>query len=307
MGINTSIPIVYITDNNYTMPTVVSITSLLKNRKQTTNYKIYVIGANLEAENKQKINSLDIEFLDLDNRYENLNLSHPWASKTTLFKYDIAEFFNNYDKILYLDSDTIVTGDLSAFFNTDIENCYAGVVKDCVGEIIFNYHKKLNLKNYFNAGIMLLNIKKMREENLKEKLNNNLNLNADGCFEQDAFNVVFGDYVKYLHPDYNFMTSNFKLLQSTVRKFYNTNAINPLIVHYTHFKPWEFDNIKYSKLWKKYYNMSSYKNKKLNLKKNPQPPVLYKKQPFNDRWVIDFLGLRFSYKKGGRDFRIFYP
>jgi len=305
-----NIPVVYITDNNYTMPTVVSITSLLENKNPDTNYKIHIIGINLSKENKHSLSNIaqNVEYIDLEDKYEDLNISHPWASKTTLFKYDIADFFKNFDKILYLDSDTIVLDDLSEFYNTDINNVYAGVIKDCIAQAIFTHNEKLNIKNYFNAGVMLLNIKKIRDNNLKKTLMENLNLSPDGCFEQDAFNLAFNDCVKYLHPKFNFMASNFKLHKNTIKKFYSIKEdINPVIIHYTHFKPWKYSGIRFSKLWIKYYKMSLFKNKKLDLKENPEKFSFFKKEKMKDRWVVDFLGLRFSYKKGFRDFRLLYP
>ena len=62
-----NIPIVYITDDNYTMPTIVSVTSLLKNKKE--DYKIYIIGVGLSQNNKKNLENLGIEkVLDLEKK-----------------------------------------------------------------------------------------------------------------------------------------------------------------------------------------------------------------------------------------------
>lgn len=308
MGIETSIPIVYITDNNYTMPTVVSITSLLKNAKNPP--EIYVLGIDLSDENSKIFKEFNgVELLNLENKYADLNTAETYVSKAALFKFDLAEIFTQYDKILYIDCDTLILDDLRQFLKADIKDVYACVIKDCVGEIIQNDCERLNIKNYFNSGVMLLNAEKMRQDNIKEKLFCDIksNLNTRKYMEQDVLNIVFNNCVRFSIPDFNYMVTNKKLMTKTVEKFYGVKKIKPKIIHFTSFKPWDYKKIPYYKEWMKYYNLSLFKDKKLNLKENPEKFALYKKQPFNDRWVVDFLGMRFSYKKGGKGFRLFYP
>ena len=302
------IPIVYITDDNYAMPTIVSIISLLKNKCKNTLPDVYVIGIDLSDKNRAYFKNIDnITLLNLENKYSDIKIKETYVSKAAFFKFDIAEIFRNHDKILYLDSDTLILDDLAEFFKTDLENLYAGVIKDCIGEIMCKDNERLKIKNYFNSGVMLLNAEKMREDNISEKLLENKKNSAIDYLDQEIFNITFKDSVKYLSPDYNYMVTNKRLTQKTVKDFYNVSKISPKIIHLTYLKPWEHENIPYSNEWMKYYNQSPVKKNKLNLKENPHKRKIYEKRKLYDRWIIDILGLRFSYKKGGKDFRLFYP
>ncbi len=301
-----TVPIVYITDDNYTMPTIISIISLLKNMQNPPT--VYILGIDLSNKNKEYFNGLNgVKLLNLDNKYKNLDLKHRHVTKSALFKFDLAEIFNEFDKILYIDSDTVIKDDIKTLLDTDVEGVYGGVVKDCIGEIIHNDTKRLSVKNYFNSGVMLLNLAKMREDNIKEKLLNAKKTAPVDYLDQEIFNIVFKDNVKFLNPEFNYMVTNKKLMKKTVEKFYGVKKINPKIIHLTYLKPWEYKGIAYSREWMKYYNLSPFKDEKLNLKENPDKFRLYKKEKYNDRWVIDILGLRISYKKGGKNFRLFYP
>ncbi len=302
-----NIPIVYITDDNYVMPTIDSITSLMENMEKS--HPVFVLGINLSEKNKDYFKVFkNIELLDLENKYKDLDLKHLYVSKAALFKFDLAEIFKNYDKVLYLDSDILILRDFSKLLKTDIEKYYAAVVKD-ISAFLRGDAQKIGLgKNYFNSGMMLLNTKKMRQDNIKEKLiKTRLNSNSKKFMDQDTFNIVFKDCVKFVNPEYNYLVTNSKLTPSTVKQFFKVKKINPAILHLTYLKPWKYEGVPYSKEWMKYYNLSPFKNEKLNLEKNTEQFKIYNKTKFGDRWVIDFFKVRFSYKKGGKDFRFFYP
>lgn len=302
-----NIPIVYITDDNYVMPTIISITSLMENMEKS--YPVFVLGINLSEKNKDYLKAFkNIELLDLEDKYKDLNLKHLYVSKAALFKFDLAEIFKNYDKVLYLDSDILILRDFSKLLKSDIEKYYAAVVQD-ISAFLRGDAQKIGLdENYFNSGMMLLNTKKMRQDNTKEKLiETRLNSSSKKFMDQDTFNIVFKDCVKFVNPEYNYLVTNSKLTPSTVKHFFKVKKINPAILHLTYLKPWKYEGVPYSKEWMKYYNLSPFKNEKLNLEKNTEQFKIYNKTKFGDRWVIDFFKVRFSYKKGGKDFRFFYP
>ena len=91
------------------------------------------------------------------------------ATPSALLKFKISEILANYDKIIYLDGDILVQKDLTELYNIDIDGYYVAAVDD-TGKI---YHKKdvyAKYPNYFNSGVMLLNLKKCREDNISSKL-----------------------------------------------------------------------------------------------------------------------------------------
>lgn len=86
----------------------------------------------------------------------------------TLYRLKIADILSSLDKVLYLDSDVIVTQDISGLWNTDITNYYCAAVKDAKStRSKFSnkrHFKKMGIdpNKYFNAGVILFNLKKSK-------------------------------------------------------------------------------------------------------------------------------------------------
>lgn len=82
----------------------------------------------------------------------------PHINHMTFARYFIPDFVTE-DKVLYLDSDLIVTGDLTDLFELDLGENYLGAARSCFGAGVG-----------FNAGVLLINNKKWRSENIRQKL-----------------------------------------------------------------------------------------------------------------------------------------
>ncbi len=291
---NNEISIVYICDEYYVMPTCVSIQSMHENKKNSV-YNIYILGIELSDTSKQliksvKLNNINIKLLDLENKYKQLNTTHEYVSKSALFKFDIPLIFKDLDKILYLDSDTIILKDLSELFNTDITDYYAGVVKDLTSIFIFKDNERIGTQTYFNSGMMLLNLKNMRSDNISQKLlEYKLNSRSVKYMDQDCFNSVLAPKLKFLPPEYNYMTSNEYLYK---QKICERNFKEPVMVHLTPEKPWKNHRMPYAKEWDKYFKKSVCK--KLKLEKNKK--FIYKEKMDNKR-IIHIGKIKLTYHK----------
>ncbi len=168
------ISIVYICDEYYVMPTCVSIQSIYENKKNSV-YNIYIFGVELSDKSKKLIESLKLEDINiklftLDNKYDDINTTHVYVSKAALFKFDIPLILKDLDKVLYIDSDTVIMDDLAELYNTDLTDYYAGVVKDLTSVHIFKDNERVGTKSYFNSGMMLLNLENLRKDNIPQKL-----------------------------------------------------------------------------------------------------------------------------------------
>lgn len=261
-----TVKIAYLTDNTYIMPTVVSIISAIKNKAPDSFYKIYILTTSDEKIFNQiehdKSTQIIVKNINLDDYIkENINeRSH--VSKTALLKFFIAEILEE-DKILYIDSDTIIQKDLKKMYSTELEQKYAAVVSSPLS-LNINHTQNLGIESceYFNSGVLLLNLLKMREDNIAKKLLdyklNNYNLFMD----QDAFNKIFNKCVKYLPIEYNqYMPKKF------LPRRFKTNLKKAYIIHFTdRFKPWLYKRRFITNLFIKYYKLSPYKKEKLNLK-----------------------------------------
>ena len=266
------IPVVFVCDEKYAMPTSVAIISLMENRKSTTDYDIFVIGCGLSEESKTKLKLAGGDALRiLEQSLPSLEQVpvHEYVSRAALCKFEISDFLHNYDKAVYLDSDVIVNGDLSDLYKTNIDECYAGMVKDFYAHLIEHDDLRLNYKVYYNSGVMLLNLKKMRADNISQKLieekKNNL---YSKYMDQDVFNIVFKDNIKLLAPEFNFMLYSKDDLNHFYEVYNSNIPAKPVIIHYPGIKPWKEKCCLNFKNWYKYYKKSPYKKNRLPVFKN---------------------------------------
>ncbi len=248
--------ICFITDNGYCTLTRGAVNSVIANSgKEHVN--IHIICVDVSEENKSKFlakstDNVQIHIIEKNNFNPRCELKHitKHVTKSALLKFQLADIFSHLDKILYLDGDMVATGSLKELFQQNIADVYAAVVADTIAVLRMNAPARLGNKNYFNSGMMLLNLKKIRKDNLVPKLikakeNDKWNLFMD----QDALNEVFGDKVKYIHPKYNFMYLNNKIFpQEKVATFYKMTESelletmdNSLIYHLTgKYKPTKY-------------------------------------------------------------------
>lgn len=201
--------IAYITDDNYVMPTIVSIISAIMNKNENSIYKIFIIGVSINNENKKIIeefiskNINDKIYLNIlhFNQHYNFDDSHPYVTSAAIFKFDIANILSDYDKVLYIDCDTIILKDLTELFEINLNDYYAAVVKDY---IVYVLHENLllGIEDYFNSGVMLLNTKLLRKDNVKELLlDYKINKDRRHFMDQDCFNYIFNSKVKFIKPN----------------------------------------------------------------------------------------------------------
>ena len=254
------INIAFICDNNYALPTRTAVNSIINNKDTDSIINIYIIGVELSTENIEHFQKLldknvTIQLIEKANIYQNIGLDHIYVSKAALFKFSLPKLLPD-DKVLYLDGDIIVQEDLSGLYNTNISGRYVAAVKDMAGMISGRHHIKLSHQNYFNSGVMLLNLKKMREDNITEKLLEAKRKDTWGDFmDQDALNLVFNENVVYLSPIYNFMAANLTQFSTDeIKKFYNTETLaSPVVMHLTNvIKPWNNINATNAELWLQY-------------------------------------------------------
>lgn len=203
------------------MPTIVSAQSVLTNCSLDCQIIIIVDGnADKDIQNfadfyRDRVIVLNDEnVISITNNI--VNSTSSYVSKMAFVKFYLAEILSNEDIVLYLDSDTVVSSDISEVFEIDISNIYAAVVEDMgvytqFGRNSAFFCERINSSNpkYFNSGVMLLNLVKMRNDDISEKLVNYKKTGINFFVDQDAFNYLFGDNCLWLDYKYNFRTSAF--------------------------------------------------------------------------------------------------
>ena len=232
------IPVVYASDRRYLGITYISICSLLAHSHGNV-YIIYILhGEDLTEKDKKYFDRLQsdyclIKFINMGNYYKNANISIEHTSIATYYRLDIPKLFSCYDKILYLDSDTIVTSDIGKFYGTDLKGYYAAGVKAIAFDNRSHRKRlKIDTAKYINAGVVLYNIKKINEDNLHETFMELLEKKFE-CQDQDILNVAFNNNTLLVDKRYNFMTKYVKNKE-------NIDINNISIIHFADkIKPWD--------------------------------------------------------------------
>ena len=259
------IPIFFSCDDNYYKYTAVTLRSIMENASKDFNYKIYVLNIDIKEETKNRAykeleDNFEIEFVDVSSYYDSIRDKLPirdYYTKTTYFRLFIAEMFPNYDKAIYIDSDIIVRGDISKFYNTDLGNNLVGACNEqaMVQMDVFGTYVERNLgldrNHYFNAGHILINCKLFREECVLDQFINLLNVyECKVTQDEDYLNIICNNRVEWINQSWN--VESFGDLKLTVQDK-DVNA-----VHYIMWgKPWKCDS-KFSILFWQYAKLTSY-------------------------------------------------
>ncbi len=137
------------------------------------------------------------------------------------------------DKILYLDTDTIMHGDISSVFEIDIEDYEFAAAIDFLGKFFLHY-------NYQNAGVLLLNLEKIRETKLFERARNLIKTKKMAFPDQTSLNLLVKKK-KFISTKYN---EQRKLHKNTVvHHFCKSIRLFPFF-HTVNIKPWNVEKVR---------------------------------------------------------------
>lgn len=255
--------IFYACDENYIKFLVVSLTSLKANADKKRNYKIYVLCSKVSEKMEGKVFALQderfkIEFVNVEGEIKRTGKELPlrdYFSKTTYYRLLIADLFPNYKKALYIDSDTIILGDASKLYDTELDNCYVGACHEQVmiqNQIFGEYVEKVvgvNRNEYFNAGVLLINCELFREEKLFNEFTRLLSLyDFSVTQDEDYLNAMCKDRVRWLAQDWNVeVFGNIPVEEKDLK-----------LIHYIMVsKPWHYRDCRLSEYFWKYAEKTS--------------------------------------------------
>lgn len=281
--------VLYTCDNNYIWIMGISAISLFETNKHIKNLTVFLLGENISDENKdilqtiaenygRKISVIDVPELSIPDAF--VSTRWPLSAFTRLFSGQLLPEIMH--KVLYLDCDTIVRGDISHISEIDVSNYICCGIKDCIGSI---YKQNIGLKKnseYINAGVLLFNLDELRKIDIETVIDKYMTryLKLINYADQDILNGIFCGKIGILEPKYDIMTIHvFYTYEeiNTLRKptaFYSKDVLaagvaDPVIIHYTTnmrvIRPW-FSNTNHplASEFRKYMEMSPWKDKKLN-------------------------------------------
>ena len=244
------IPIFFATDDNYMPFLEVSIRSLKDKASNKYNYNIHVLNIGLKEENKNLVKKLEgkgfkIFFDDISSTFEEIksklrNIYH--FSLATYYRLFIETLYPQYDKVLYLDCDICVNGDVSKLYNNSLKGYKLAGVTDQFVAMVPEFREYVSTvlgvdaEDYINAGIILMNLAEFRKAKIQDTFIDLINTyNFDSVApDQDYLNYLCRGKIKYLKNGWNKMP-----LQTKAEGGLN-------LIHYNLFaKPWQNDDVYY--------------------------------------------------------------
>lgn len=253
-----NIPVFFSVDDNYVPFLLVSLESIVSNSSKNNNYSFYVLNNGLKQENIDKLleynkDNFKLNFVNMAEKINDISAilhTRDYYTKAIYYRLFIPTLFPNLDKAIYIDCDIAVQSDVAELFDYDVTNNLLGAIADEAVSLVpeFQAYTKNCLGidgfKYFNSGVLVMNLKKLREINFETKFFNALtSYKLSVAPDQDYLNVICKDRVTYIpkvwnkmpFPDNNLKVEDLKLIH------YNLS-----------YKPWHYTDILYQEVFWKY-------------------------------------------------------
>ncbi len=240
------VPVFFACDDNFVKFTIVAITSLKANADTEHFYDIHILYTDMSRDMKEATlaladENIGITFDDVTHFLKAVNYRlhvRDYYSKTTYYRLFIPDLYPEYDKAIYIDSDTAILGNVAEMYNYDIGDNYVGACNEQAmiqSDVFGTYVEKVlgcDRYNYFNAGVMLINCKQFREQHVLDKF---IKMLHEYTFvvtqDEDYLNVICKDKVFWLPQAWN-------------SEMFGVCPVKPedfKIIHYIMWsKPWHF-------------------------------------------------------------------
>lgn len=266
------VPIVFAVDDNYAPFLGVALKSIIDNSSADNLYKIYILNTGLAPINVKRINALtkdnfEITFVDVNVELEKIRdrlFIRDYYTNTTYYRFFIPELFRGYDKILYLDCDIVVLDDIAKLYQIELNDNFIGAIQEEVMstiKVFGDYVEEglgISCKNYFNAGVALLNLKQLREFGILQKFLAMLDkYKFEVTQDQDYLNVLCQGRTQIIELGWN--KTPFKEVA------FDEKYIK--LIHYKlSFKPWLYDDVLYAEYFWKYAKRTAFYKEILKIK-----------------------------------------
>ena len=279
------VSICFASDDNYAPYLKVAIYSLLCNRNRERSYDIIILHKRISKEHQGEIlglvdgkSGVSIRFVNVAEADRELqsDVGCYYAVETNYRLLLFSKLFQNYRRMLYLDCDIIVTGDVGELFDVDLEGKSAAGVED-VGfrwlaytkRAIFLDNKPYNVLNYctdvlgmkdpgsyVNAGVLLFDLEKCRQKVSFRDVVETLHSRNFFYNDQDVLNILLEGNIKQVDCKWNYMNNIAFYLECDRKEFrelyLDLRREDFRIIHYISAKkPWNGE-VPTGEVWQKY-------------------------------------------------------
>lgn len=275
------VPVVFASDDNYVPQLTTTVYSAMKNADPSYFYDVVVLQRNIAWDKQERLRDFFKQFPNMSLRFTNverelsghdLSTNNAHISIETYYRFLIQKLLPFYDKVLYLDSDIVINGDIAKLYNTDLQGKLLGAIRDI--DFLANLNVKhgkrmgyaknvLKMKNpydYFQAGVLVLNTKAMRE---RYTIRQWLTYASNPAFiynDQDVLNAHCEGEVLYLPWEWNVVHdcggrvgNLFVQAPNDIYDAYMRSRNNPQIIHYAGFqKPWTDPDCDFASIYWRY-------------------------------------------------------
>ncbi|MBQ9747508.1 MAG: 1-acyl-sn-glycerol-3-phosphate acyltransferase [Clostridia bacterium] len=261
--INEIIPVFYACDDNFVKYTIVSLHSMIANASRDRRYHVYILHTGItdgmmQETKKLENENFEISFEDVTSYLQSISDKLPirdYYSRTTYYRLFIAEMYPEYQKAIYIDSDTVVQGDISKLYDTEIGDAYVGACHEQAMVQVDEYgtyvEKVLGISRYqyYNAGILLINCERFRKSRVLDRFVSLLHTyNFVVTQDEDYLNVICKDHVYWLDQRWN--TEIFGEIPYPIDEAY--------ILHYIMTsKPWHYSDCRHGDVFWRYAEKTS--------------------------------------------------
>ena len=260
-------------DDNYIPFLGVTLASLKENRDPARHYEIRILHTGLREDYMARLTDsfsdadFSLSYYNIAQKVEQFSRrlhTRDYFSQSTYYRLFIPQLFPELDKALYLDSDLVVRGDISRLYDTVLGDNLVGAVTDAfvssveqLKEYVCNRLDLSDAKQYFNAGVLLMNLKAMREADFQQVF---LSLLQTVTFrvaqDQDYLNAICRNRVKYIGSEWNAMPKGAPM-------------DDPQLIHYNvDSKPWHTDQVPYEAYFWDYADRSPFRDEIHQIRKS---------------------------------------
>lgn len=269
--------IVLATDDNFVQHCSVTMLSILKHNSDVV---FYILTEGLSENNVSMLNNIvaenggDIYICNVDKeivkRFPMPADADAHISVATYYRL-LTEFIlpQSVDKYIYMDCDMVVRGNMLELWNENVEDYAIGAVFQSVSLAQEQDKNRLGIpeKNgYFNAGLLLVNLKYWRENNISKRLLDFVENSYSRIkqHDQDVLNAVLYNEVKPISYTWNYLPQFFNKTQLRFKSYvnYSMEVENPIIIHFVSApKPWDYGcTHPYKQEYYKYLQMTPFAN-----------------------------------------------
>lgn len=229
-------------DDKYAMHCASAVASMIDNHKSEEKLEFFILNSAISKKSQsrlEKLGNMKVSSLKLINvnplDFKNCPLpENMHFSLETYFRLKLPDFFPDFDKVLYIDCDVTVLGDVKELWELDIAGVYAAVCEDIVP--VEHLREFIGDFANFNAGVMVINLKKWREDRISQKCFDFIEHHSEKIFfvDQDVLNSMLIPKINYFPRFWNL---EYMPLNDVVSGLYSEQEIR-LIHHISRMKPW---------------------------------------------------------------------